>query len=419
MRKTIWIYLSVILLTFALVAVGTFTVRAAGDAGDGNVNIFSQCANDDGDGYGGNPGTCNWINGALNQNNSTYTEGDAVVHRLLLTGLTPGTHTLEIAYQTTKGGKHAYDYLMSWDYSEGWIPLSNLCEGIVGCTDWPQASFQFPVDPNAVNQIPGNMTIFNGTISSMSGYTLNGDYSGDSRTSLTITFETTADQVFFVWGGHIASVLDWGMGNSASNISGEPYHMYITYLDGASIGNRDNQVSTAALVPPGELTIIKDAIPDYQRVFTYTATADAPTMLTPSPFYLADDNYPTTNPPNTITFPGLLDGTYTITESIAPNTSWLLVDVTCTAISRIPEASITPSYTVDLYAKTLNLDLTLNEKMTCTFVNQGSTSAIQLSSFSGKNNSSSSTLVFGLLAGLGLILTGWVVNKKFIRNNLG
>ncbi|MGB9668883.1 MAG: hypothetical protein ACPL0B_00725, partial [Anaerolineales bacterium] len=334
MRKKILFIIATVIISITLVAGITFSAKAAGDAGDANVGEFSQCANDDGDGYGGNPGTCQWTNGNLNKNNSTYTEGDAVVHRLWLTGLTAGTHTVEITYQTTKGGKHAYDYLMSWNYSEGWIPLTNLCAGITGCTGWTQSTFPFPTDSNAVNQIAGNMTIFNGTITNMSGYTLNGLYSDDSETSITITFNTSSNQVFLVWGGHVASVLDWGAGNSASNISGAPYHMKVTKFDGGAIGNRDNQVMTEALVPPGQLTIIKDAIPDYQRVFTFTATTDAPTPLNPNPFYLQDYITDTTSYSNTQTFPGLLDGVYTITEAITPGTSWLLVEVNCTAIKR-------------------------------------------------------------------------------------
>ncbi|MGB9669258.1 MAG: hypothetical protein ACPL0B_02620, partial [Anaerolineales bacterium] len=177
MRKKILFIIATLLLSIALVAGLTFIAKAAGDAGDGNVGKFDQCANDDGDGYGGNPGTCDWTNGNLNKNNSTYTEGDAVVQRLWLDGFTPGKHTVEITYQTTKGGKHAYDYLVSWNYSEDWIPLSNLCKDITGCTGWTSSVYPFPSDPNAVlHQIAGNMTIFNGTINSMSGYTLSGPY---------------------------------------------------------------------------------------------------------------------------------------------------------------------------------------------------------------------------------------------------
>jgi len=62
---------------------------------DMSIGTYDQCANDDGDGYDGNPGTCYWTNGNLNGNNSTYAEGDATVQRLWLTGFVPGsTHTV-------------------------------------------------------------------------------------------------------------------------------------------------------------------------------------------------------------------------------------------------------------------------------------------------------------------------------------
>ncbi len=249
------------------------------------------------------------------------------------------------------------------------------------------------------------MTIFNGTITGISAYTVSGSYAGDSETSTTITFDTTSDQVFLVWGGHVASVVDWGAGNSASNISGAPYHMMLKAVDGGAIGERDNQVMTTALVPPGELVIIKDAIPDHTRVFTYTSSTTAPTPLLPNPFYLADDGDVNTDPPNSITFAGLLNGSYTITEQIAPNTSWLLVEITCTAIKRTTNQPVTPSYSVNLTNKTLVVNLSLDQKVTCTFVNQGSGTAVQLSSFGAKSESGNIGIGLAVIVGF-LVLTG-------------
>jgi len=53
----------------------------------------------------------------------------------LLTGFVPGTrHTITFKYETTKGGKHAYDFLTTWDWSEDWIVLADHCQTITGCT---------------------------------------------------------------------------------------------------------------------------------------------------------------------------------------------------------------------------------------------------------------------------------------------
>ncbi len=81
---------------------------------------------------------CRWINGNLQSNNSIYFEGDATVQRVWLTGFVPGsTHTLTLKYGTTKGGKHAYDFLTTWDWSEDWITVADRCQDIAGCDAAP------------------------------------------------------------------------------------------------------------------------------------------------------------------------------------------------------------------------------------------------------------------------------------------
>ena len=53
---------------------------------------------------------------------SKYNEGDSTVQRLWLTDFAPGTtHTVTLKYGTTKGGKHAYDFLTRWNWSEEWV----------------------------------------------------------------------------------------------------------------------------------------------------------------------------------------------------------------------------------------------------------------------------------------------------------
>jgi len=77
---------------------------------------FKQCANK-------NPtlGNCVWINGILQKSNSQYNEGMSTPQKLLITGVTSGTHTIDIGYMYTKspqgGGAahHAYDFLTTLD----------------------------------------------------------------------------------------------------------------------------------------------------------------------------------------------------------------------------------------------------------------------------------------------------------------
>jgi hypothetical protein len=102
---------------------------------DAAVAAYNQCSNDDGDGYATGDTDCRFINGAINSSNSSYTEGDATLQRLVLDGFAPGSnHTVTIQYGTTKQGKHAYDFLTTWDHSESWATLADRCDGLGGCT---------------------------------------------------------------------------------------------------------------------------------------------------------------------------------------------------------------------------------------------------------------------------------------------
>ncbi|HKA35359.1 MAG TPA: hypothetical protein VKH43_00970, partial [Thermoanaerobaculia bacterium] len=74
-------------------------------------NNFDQCAN-------GSPatGTCSWVSGNLQSNNSSLFEGMATAQRLLITsGLVNGDNTLILGYSYTQSSKHSYDYYMSWE----------------------------------------------------------------------------------------------------------------------------------------------------------------------------------------------------------------------------------------------------------------------------------------------------------------
>src|SRR5206468_12547760 len=113
-------------------------------------------------------------------------------------------------------------------------------------------------------------TMFGGTISSVmvadpsiSGatlpYNVTGDYSGDSSTSITISFTTTAGKPVLAWGGHIANRKDWGMNNSAVSITGSPFHMRVLGLDAVG-GNQDRGLSNSAVVYPALLTITKNVL---------------------------------------------------------------------------------------------------------------------------------------------------------------
>src|SRR5215469_6179623 len=109
---------------------------------------LSQCGNL----ASGTPTNCTWQNGNLNANQAHWLEGDSVPYQLVMSGLTPNTsYTVTIGYDTTKGGKHAIDYLTSYNRTmAGGAPsitptngAASECSGVTGCTT-PPNTFAIP-----------------------------------------------------------------------------------------------------------------------------------------------------------------------------------------------------------------------------------------------------------------------------------
>ena len=137
---------------YSVSATGASSGTATTTFTDLSIGTYDQCSNDDGDGYATGDTGCRWINGNLQSNNSVYFEGDATVQRLWLTEFVPGTtHTVTLKYGTTKAGKHAYDFLTTWDWSEDWITAADRCQDIAGCTSAGDTFLDIPQDPNVPN----------------------------------------------------------------------------------------------------------------------------------------------------------------------------------------------------------------------------------------------------------------------------
>ncbi|HSP82371.1 MAG TPA: T9SS type A sorting domain-containing protein [Gillisia sp.] len=61
-----------------------------------------------------------WVGSVLQSNNSSYSEGMSTLQRVILENLpatTDNIHTLRMRLQTQKDGKHAYDFITSWEQS--------------------------------------------------------------------------------------------------------------------------------------------------------------------------------------------------------------------------------------------------------------------------------------------------------------
>jgi len=270
------------------------TVSGAAPGTDASVSVFDQCAN------GQPPSTStacpdNWINGILNANNSHYAEDDVVPQRVVLDlpkdGPTTG-RTVEISYLTRKGGVHAYDSLATWDHTQ---TNAARCTDLnpSDCVPGPQSTFPIPLDGTVVrdkgpgpytatssHQLTGQVfAMYGGTITGTSAYSHDDpSETSDEYAHITLTYSvpSTADgaKVMLLFGGHLAASIGprgWGAGLGAGSISGGPYHIRITAADGASVGNRDNQIMSSAILSPAHIVIKKVAVGG-DATFDYTAT---------------------------------------------------------------------------------------------------------------------------------------------------
>ena len=257
---------------------GAFIGVAAPGTGATFVD-YAQCAN------GAPPSTSTacpegWINGILQTSNSHYAEDQVTAQRaeVLVPQGSPATgRTLTFRYQARKGTIHAYDSLATWNYTQ---TSADRCQGLAAadCVGGAASTFPFPPDPTVVidtgagsatslHQLPGQvMTMYGGTITGISVPVHDSAAAaGDDWATVVVTYSvanTTADRlVQLLFGGHLAPSTGprgWGIGLGAGNVSGGPYHIKWEEADGASIGNRDNQIMASAILAP-TLTITKTA----------------------------------------------------------------------------------------------------------------------------------------------------------------
>jgi hypothetical protein len=342
---------------------------------------LDQCANGD---LGTEPCLgASWQNGNVNANQAQYFEGDSIPYRDTFTGLTVGeTYSKTIEWDTTKSGKHALDYLTTWNQSA--LPGSDPCDGtgLPSCVDGSGANtFAIPDDPNVlsgpdgtpgtsddINPIDGVFECFGCTITGVSSYTLSGTYADTSATSITITFtaNSSTGEAVLAWGGHISSRVDWGANNSAVSISGSPYHTSdIAFTCGpnnsghCSTGKQNRALAAEAVVFPGSITIVKDADVDGSTSFSFTA---GPSPL--SDFSLVDDG----TAANTQAFTDIATFTsYTVTESVPAE--WRLDSISCSVTSpNGGDASATvPPAVTGPGTGGVTINLKEGENWTCTF----------------------------------------------------
>jgi uncharacterized repeat protein (TIGR01451 family) len=108
-------------------------------------------------------------------------------------------------------------------------------------------------------QLSGAFKIFGPSGTTVTGvsYSSQNVLSGTSTciTTVHVQFDiggSGTETVVLAWGGHIATTADWGAGNSATGISGSPYHMSLNSLSingiPTTVGSQDRALSSSAII---------------------------------------------------------------------------------------------------------------------------------------------------------------------------
>lgn len=209
-----------------------------------------------------------WVTGNLNAQNSLYGEGDFVPFRTLLTGLTAGTdYTLRIGYDAVESGLHAYDYLGSFDASRAPGQQVVPCDGVAGTAGahacgtgsapGPPSTLKVPSDAKTQlpsgSQAPGVFSAWGGQLtgaSYVSPTPIDVNTTGTVERQIDLTFTAEGNTVVVAWGGHVASNLVWGRGETfLGSASGASFHMRLKSINGASTGNQDLSMHGNVIAP--------------------------------------------------------------------------------------------------------------------------------------------------------------------------
>ncbi|MFN4892895.1 MAG: PKD domain-containing protein [Bacteroidota bacterium] len=264
--------------------------------------------------------------GNVNGSKAHYVEGNSIPYRIEFTTLAANTqYRVLISFDVKKQTKHAMDYITGFqnlkysptDPAEQIDPLKGT--GLQGLGSIVANTFAIPnptftnstsyntTATNSFTQLKtpaffnpestspaspyssairdkGNMVIWNATINSIQYINTIDPTLSDVHATFEVVFikANNANNVVLAWGGHIASTNTWGEGNSAHDIPGSPYHMFVetveTTVGNNTIcnGNMDCQLSSNAvtIVPTCSITGPVVACPE-TNLLTYTAALDA------------------------------------------------------------------------------------------------------------------------------------------------
>src|SRR6266540_3433818 len=140
-KKLARLSLTVIIVMVLSLLGNAATVLAANPSAN-----LDQCANDPSpspSSDGCNSNASQWVNGNLGASKAVYFEGDSIPYRMRFDSLSLASHTVTIEWDTTKSGKHALDYIDSFNQS---VLNAEPCLGVSNCNAAVFNTFAIPAD---------------------------------------------------------------------------------------------------------------------------------------------------------------------------------------------------------------------------------------------------------------------------------
>jgi uncharacterized repeat protein (TIGR01451 family) len=418
---------------------GTLNLTATGPDGqaattmfmDGNQNLWA---------WRNQPGpTLNtWNAGTtIQQTNSIYAEGEVIPFRWTIATGNPApqlqegvTYTilLDWAYAggTTSPQKLFFDYLTSYDATEITSPAfgadsglsAGFLNGYITTKEIPNDTGDTggtPPNPATVAHPAGNFTLYNIDPNSVifSPYIADPVNANQEDRRLNITFTPSDNDgtvnefldVGVAWGGHLATQKDYGFQNGAASFPGASPQMVVDLNPSVSGDQTNLNINPNAIVPQEQITIIKDAVPNDSQDFGFTITGPTGANITPT-FTLDDDSDSTLS--NQITFFGLVEGVYTITED--STSGWSLTGITPTE-NGVKDTTTSDISSTNVGGRTATITVANGEVWTVKFTNEPANQP----SFSIAKDVTSVTGGAGLSADS----AGDVINYSIVLTNTG
>ncbi len=356
-----------------------------------------------------------WVTGNAGASNSHWEERQFISYRMIFDDLLTGTNVVVIGYDFIHSGKHAIDYLGSYNATE---TDADPCSGISPCAALSQDTAPAPIDPSlpvTVPQIPGDFTIWGATFDSNPVFVPCGVSNESLVRCVKITFTPTPgfDRPVMAWGGHIAWRGEWGSGQSAGGISGSPYHMRLEALNGQG-GNQDRSLSAQGVDGPGSLRIVKAVTTNpFSTASTVQFWFNANKAFSPSlNFFLVDDDAGAgvdnklSDP--ILTYNGIAN-VITVTEdtSLFPaGQNWSLNNIVCV------ESVSTTGTTISNALARVTVTVNTEEVVVCTFNNTQFSPSAAPASISGRVVDSFGTGIGGARLTVMDAATGQLFNAR-------